>query len=116
MATKPCRCGLLAAPLETKLIFCRSAKSPAEVEQDPRFTLTSSGQQIGIPKCAVSISRTFRARAANEHSAPPSKNKRRKTPPSKGLALMDTAVSDDEDAEDITFLFSDAETPASKSR
>jgi len=79
------------------------------VEQDPKFTVTSTlGQAVGIPLCAVSISKSFRTRTKSLDSTSNISNKRRKGL-SGNMGLLVGADSDEEDIEDINFLFSDEE-------
>ncbi|KAG9243034.1 hypothetical protein BJ878DRAFT_137512 [Calycina marina] len=89
------------------------------VHQDPAFAARSTtGKPVGIPLCAVSISKAFRATANAEQTALKSiflrdilaPNKRQQSGSKSGLLEMDGATSDDEDIEDINFLFSDDET------
>lgn len=67
-------------------------------------------KSIGIPRCAISISRAFRA--GTDTSKPTSKRIKLGGVSREQLTIQDLAVSDEEEIEDITFLFSDDETPA----
>lgn len=86
-----------------------------EIEQDPAYTAKSSlSKPIGVPESAMSVSRAFRKLAVSK--AEPSKShKRRKHTASNGtLSSVETIVSDDEDSEDLNFLFSDDESVPDK--
>jgi len=65
---------------------------------------------VGIPKCAISVSRSFRA--DNVVNQTPKRQNTGKGKSTKTLTLRETAVSDEEDLEDLTFLFSEDEAPA----
>ncbi|TVY68712.1 Ubiquitin-conjugating enzyme E2 Q2 [Lachnellula suecica] len=79
-----------------------------EVMQDPRFTAKSTlGKAIGVPQCAISTSRSFRADRADNTPM----NKRRKHTSSISLV---TTTSDTDDMEDLAFLLSDAEEDVGK--
>jgi len=83
-----------------------TTKNPdsAEVKQDPKFTARSTLQKpVGIPQCAVSVSKAFRATKNEEKSG----GKRRKQ--SSGSLEFAGTISDEDDMEDVNFLFSDAE-------
>jgi ubiquitin-conjugating enzyme E2 Q len=105
-------------PLYDKLIlYSQSEPSPLrDVAQDPKFTAkTTLNKPIGIPQCATSISRAFRDNFVAEK--PPPRNKRRKhTSPKDQLTLAEVEPSDDEDPEDIKFLFSDDEDSFGKGK
>jgi len=95
----------LALQLTTANIGDRNTDSSLHVAQDPNFTAKSTlNKAIGIPQCAISTSKTFRADKLN--NAP--QNKRRKRENSIELAST-IAVSDSEDLDDLTFLLSDEE-------
>jgi len=84
--------------------------SDAYVEQDPNFTVRSTlSQAVGIPLCAVSISKSFRASTKSAALNGVPSNKRRKGPVGT-LGLFMAANSDEEDVEDINFLLSDNES------
>jgi len=83
--------------------------SDGYVEQDPTFTVTSTlGQAVRVPLCAVSTSKSFRASKKSFASTGMFSNKRRKGS-SGNMGLLVGAASDEEDIEDINFLFSDDE-------
>jgi ubiquitin-conjugating enzyme E2 Q len=65
---------------------------------------------IGVPRCAISISRAFRANNAAAENATPTSKRRKHTSSNDKLTLAQTAISDDEEAADIKFLFSDDDT------
>jgi ubiquitin-conjugating enzyme E2 Q len=90
--------------------------APAEVvEQDPKFVAKSTlHKPIGVPLCAVAVSRAFRISANTAAisilSNQPSGKKKRKIISTKDpLGLVDMAASDSEDVADINFLFSENE-------
>ena len=92
-----------------------------ELEQDPQHTAKTTLQKpVGVPQCAISVSRAFRASntSDNTQKANVSMGKSLKKPKhsrSGGkLSLMKTAMSDEEEMEDIMFLFSDTEESAEK--
>ena len=92
------------------------AVSNAHVEQDPKFTVKSTlGRTIGIPLCAVSISKSFRASTKSLASTSLFSNKRRKGPGT-GLFVGAGAASDEEDIEDINFLLSEDEISTVKDK
>jgi ubiquitin-conjugating enzyme E2 Q len=73
--------------------------------QDPKFTAKSTlVKPIGIPLCAITTSRGFRADSGKKT---PPKKKRKHTRSADELAL--TAASDSDEMEDIQFLLSDNE-------
>jgi ubiquitin-conjugating enzyme E2 Q len=91
-----------------------------ELEQDPTHTATTTlGKAVGVPQCAISVSRAFRVSNASDVASTkgPSAPKRSKhsTSGSK-LSLMETAVSDEEEMEDLMFLFSEAEESPDKGK
>lgn len=69
---------------------------------------------IGVPECALLVSRAFRLGS----KAGTRVTKRRKhDSPSGHLSLVNTtAATDDEEAEDLAFLFSDEEVPIIKDK
>lgn len=84
-----------------------------EVEQDPNhIAMSTLRKPIGVPLCAVSISRAFRI---NEAETPA--KKRRKHGSGKTLQqLTDSIASDGENISDIDFLVSDDETLSANAR
>jgi ubiquitin-conjugating enzyme E2 Q len=101
----------LSSPVDsTQLLTLYSTPDPSvEVEQDPKHTATSTLRKaIGVPVCAVKVSRNFRSTKSETQS-----NKRRKN----GFAgvkspLVEMGVaSEGETLSDIEFLFSDDEAP-----
>lgn len=91
--------------------------TPAEVvEQDPKYTARSTlHKPIGMPTCAVAVSRAFRINA-NTAAAKIMPNitlgkKKRKGNSSvkDSLGLVDMYASEGEDVADISFLFSEDE-------
>ncbi|KAG9231149.1 hypothetical protein BJ875DRAFT_487289 [Amylocarpus encephaloides] len=77
---------------------------PEDVVQDPKFTARSTLQKpIGVPVCAISTSKSFRA----DNSTTGPDQKRRKH--SKASANIPSLASDSDDMEDIAFLLSDDE-------
>lgn len=80
-----------------------------EVQQDPNFTaITTLSKPIGVPHCAVSISRAFRedSRSGIEtQDAPQSKRQRQ----SGGLAKTSSSV-EEEELQDLNFFISDDES------
>lgn len=92
-----------------------SNESPSAIlEQDPKFTpKTANHKPIEIPRCAISVSRAFREDVA----APKPTNKRRKHAGSGGkVSINELIVSDEEEIEDVTFLFSDDENSSSNGK
>ena len=89
-----------------------------ELEQDPKHTAkTTLHKPVGVPQCAISVSRAFRASNVSDFTVDkgPSPLKRPKHSASDSkLSLMETAMSDEEEMEDIMFLFSDTEESADK--
>lgn len=80
------------------------------IEQDPKYTArTLLGIPIGVPKTALSVSRAFRNLTLEEKVASKSHKKRKQVAPANKVTLKETAISEDEDPEDINFLFSDDE-------
>lgn len=100
-----------------------------EVEQDPIRTAKSTrGTPVGVPLCAVSISRAFRFRAASsptdalsniriDSGQKPAKKKRKQD--SVSLQKIDESVqSDGENSSDLDYMLSDHERslPSSKGK
>jgi len=85
------------------------------VDQDPKFSARSTlGKTLGVPLCAVAVSRVFRVNAktnvVNVMPNQPSSKKKRKITPSRDFSgFSDMAASDGEDISDINFLFSEDE-------
>jgi hypothetical protein len=101
------------------LTFISRPKAPSsvEIEQDPTRVATSiAGKQIGIPECAMSVSRAFRTNRVSRSNSVKSSKRRKHTGSNTSLSGVDSAMSDDEDIEDINFLFSEDESPPSKSK
>jgi ubiquitin-conjugating enzyme E2 Q len=106
------------------MLFNSDSNAAEEVEQDPKHMARSSlNKPIGVPLCAVSVSRAFRvnAKAAENTKSTDAgpKKKRKGTSSSRtssvGLAnLANMVASEDEDISDITFLFSDDEADESQ--
>jgi hypothetical protein len=80
--------------------------------------MTTLRKPVGIPQSAVSVSRAFRASnipgtsstVAREAAKTPTKKKPKHSASGSKSTLMVTAImSDEEDMEDIMFLFSDTE-------
>jgi ubiquitin-conjugating enzyme E2 Q len=100
-----------------------TSDSTTEIEQDPFYTAkTSLNLPIGIPESAMLVSRAFRTRVAENTgtgksttSTKPHK-RRKRTSSNDGLDLLQKVTSDDEDPEDINFLFSDDEETSTKVR
>jgi ubiquitin-conjugating enzyme E2 Q len=95
--------------------------STTEIEQDPFYTAkTSLNLPIGIPESAMLVSRAFRTHVVENtgtgQSVKPGKShKRRKRMSSNDmLDLLQTVVSDDEDPDDINFLFSEDDSTSTK--
>jgi ubiquitin-conjugating enzyme E2 Q len=93
----------------TQLTLYSTPDPSVEVEQDPKHTATSTLRKaIGVPVCAVKVSRNFRSTKSETQS-----NKRRKN----GFAgvkspMVEMGVaSEGETLSDIEFLFSDDEAP-----
>lgn len=78
------------------------------VEQDPKRIAKSTRNNvaIGVPLCAVSVSRAFRVSAK---AAETPASKRRKHGSGSKLSVPDLVTSDGENVSDIEFLFSDDE-------
>ncbi|KIN03673.1 hypothetical protein OIDMADRAFT_158409 [Oidiodendron maius Zn] len=93
-----------------------NSPSIIEIEQDPNYTAKSMLKKpIGIPESAMSVSRAFRTRATEKSGKSRKSNKRRKhTSSNDTLDLLQTAISDDEDPEDINFLFSEDDSTSAK--
>lgn len=82
-----------------------SNNRPDDVAQDPKFpAISTSRQVIGVPLCATTTSRSFRADEVKK--MPPAK-KRRHARSTDGSRM--TAASDSDEREDIKFLISDDE-------
>jgi ubiquitin-conjugating enzyme E2 Q len=110
-------CGSLYKLHELTFISRAKALSSVEIEQDPKRVATSiSGKQIGIPECAMSVSRAFRTNRVSRSNSVKSSKRRKHTGSNTSLSGVDSAMSDDEDIEDINFLFSEDESPPSKSK
>ena len=93
-----------------------NSPSTIEIEQDPNYTAkTMLNKPIGIPESAMSVSRAFRTRATEKSGKLGKSNKRRKhTSSNDTLDLLQTVISDDEDPEDINFLFSEDDSTSAK--
>ena len=97
--------------MNTDLIFRSTTGISAEVEQDPSHTARSTGRQIiGVPQCAVTVSRAFRVNSAVELPV----NKKLKSSATTNLMSAAAIVSDEEEVEDLAFLFSEDETSVAK--
>lgn len=93
-------------PLDLPLTSLSLSNADQEVEQDPKYTARSTIQKpIGVPRCAATISRAFRADAIS--SEKPTK-KHKNTPSTTRSKFEDWAVSE-EDVDDIQFLMTDDE-------
>jgi hypothetical protein len=81
------------------------------VKQDPRYTATSLVRKpIGVPVCAVKVSRSFRT-SNQEQEAPSSKRRKNGFSASKSPMVEMGFASEGETASDIDFLyFSDHES------
>ena len=93
------------------------ATSP-ELEQDPKHTAkTTTHKPVGVPQCAISVSRAFRATNAldvatkmvNKRPSPLKKSK--PSTAASELSLTNTTMSDEDEMEDIMFLLTDTEDP-----
>jgi ubiquitin-conjugating enzyme E2 Q len=106
------------SPFDLRLLTLHStipsdSSSSALIEQDPKYTpRTQNNKPIEIPLCAISVSRAFRADTEAPKTAV---NKRRKHAGSGGKTT-EPVVSDEEEIEDLTFLFSDDETSPSNGK
>lgn len=81
------------------------------MEQDPQYTaVTTLKKPVGIPHCAISVSRAFRAHT----DAFQLTSKRRKVSRSGTIVVDvdDIVISDEEEIDDVNFLFSDDEASA----
>jgi len=85
------------------------------VQQDPKYTARSTtNQPIGIPQSALSVSRGFRVKSSVE---PPAPKKRKQSVSLGAMSSNDKGVvSDEDEAEDLAFLFSDDEEPVDNSK
>lgn len=82
-----------------------------KIDQDPKYTAkTTSNRPIGVPKCAISVSRAVRSQIFGDVDYTPAHKKRRHARSNDQLTLKETTSSDSEDLEDINFLFSDDES------
>ncbi|KAH8594769.1 hypothetical protein B0O99DRAFT_513387 [Bisporella sp. PMI_857] len=102
-----------SAPDSSSALSSSTDPSPlGEIEQDPKFTVRSTlHKPVGIPLCAVNISKTFRA-VRGDHKKKSSK--RRKS--SGNYLELNATISDEEELDDISFLFSDDEDAAVSGR
>ena len=92
--------------LGTKLTHPSFLELRDDVEQDPNYSARCFGSQaIGIPQCAVAISKSFRTKPDEK----PRTAKKRLSEPEEDL-------SSDVDVEDLTFILSDAEDGADKNK
>ena len=93
-----------------------TSASPIDIEQDPGYTaITTLRKPIGIPESAMSVSRAFRTRAVEKSSKLAKSHKRRKhTSSNDALDPLQAVISDNEDPEDITFLFSEDDSSSAK--
>jgi ubiquitin-conjugating enzyme E2 Q len=93
----------------TQLTPYSAPDASVEVEQDPKHTATSTLRKaIGVPVCAVKVSRNFRSTKGEAQS-----NKRRKNgfSASKSPMVEMCVASEGETLSDIEFLFSEDEAP-----
>lgn len=85
--------------------------SSAEIAQDPEYTAkTLLNKPLGVPECAVSVSKAFRTRAVDNKESSKSRKRRRNS------LTNDTSASDCEDPEDLQFLFSEEESASFKAK
>src|SRR5450756_2839181 len=94
-----------------KLMPYSTSDPSIEVKQDPKFTATSLLRKpIGVPVCAVKVSRSFRISTQGETPS----NKRRKNgfSGSKSPMVEMGIASEGETLSDLEFLFSEDETPS----
>jgi ubiquitin-conjugating enzyme E2 Q len=91
-----------------------------ELEQDPKHTATTTlGKAVGVPQCAITVSRAFRVSNASDNASlkgPPAPKRSKHSTSGSKLSLMETAMSDEEEMEDLIFLFSDGEEPPGKGK
>lgn len=85
------------------------------MEQDPtRVAKSTLRKVIGVPECALFISRAFRLSSKADS---PFYKRRKHGSSGVQRSLLNTAdASDDEEAKDLTFLFSDEEEPTSQGK
>lgn len=78
-----------------------------DIPQDPSYKATSTlSKTIGVPSCAITTSKSFRA-DKHKFLSLPMKKKQKRSKASEDLSLM--VVSDSDEMEDIAFLLSDDE-------
>ena len=91
-----------------------------ELEQDPKHTAkTTLGKAVGVPKCAITVSRAFRVSHANDVGSikgpsPPKRSKHSNS--GSKLSLVKSDISDEEEMDDLMFLFSDTEESPGKKK
>ena len=64
----------------------------------------------------MSVSRAFRTRAVDQAETVTSRKRRKHTGSNSAMSLLESAASDDEDPEDLSFLFSEDESAPSKGK
>lgn len=80
------------------------------------MAVSTIGKPIGIPECAISVSRAFRTCAVTPtNSVKPSK-RRKHTGSNASISAVDSGMSDDEDIDDVNFLFSEDDSTSPKSK
>ena len=91
-----------------------------EVEQDPKHTVKGySSKPIGVPLCAVAISRAFCINAKAEATSESRNHKKKRKSVSAKVNVFvaqDLAASEDEEISDLAFLFSDSEEAGAKDK
>jgi ubiquitin-conjugating enzyme E2 Q len=91
-------------PLNFELKISSTPDPSVEVEQDPqRLAKSTLHKPIGVPLCAVSVSRAFRVGTKDDT---PSIKKRKHGSSGSKLAVVEMGVSDGETLTDIEFMFS----------
>jgi ubiquitin-conjugating enzyme E2 Q len=102
-------------PLTFELMIGSTPDPSIEVEQDPKLLAKSTlHKPIGVPLCAVSVSRAFRIGAKDDT---PSIKKRKHASSGSKLAIEEMGVSEGETLSDIEFMFtSDEETPKTEEK
>lgn len=79
-----------------------------DIPQDPSYKATSTlNKPIGVPSCAITTSKSFRA-DKHKFLSLPLKKKLKTSKASKELSLM--VLSDSDEMEDIAFLVSEDES------